>query len=434
MLNKQSKTILDEVGEMHRDLRAFSAFQRRTAVREKNFTNGQVAVYENEFWTAKQRCGHSLHEVSYRACYKPQLPSFFIERFCYPDDVVYDPFMGRGTTLIEAQLRGCRAIGNDVNPLSLVLTAPRLNPPTIGQVAERLVTVRLRPPKYIDTDLLVFFSPETLGEIYGWQAYFRQQKNKGLFDAIDAWIQMVACNRLTGHSKGFFSVFTLPPNQAASLTSQRRINQKRQQSPEYRDTKALILKKTKQLLRHSLPLGYGRDDFNLISESADYTPTIPTNSVDLVVTSPPFLDTVDYIADNWLRMWFCEIEIDAGRIWQIKSVSDWVARMTAVFRELKRVLKPEGVIAFEVGEVRNGAILLENEVTKAGSEAGLVPECIIINSHHFTKTANCWGVSNNTKGTNSNRIVILKNDANKTTTAAQIITNAVPPPAQQLLF
>ena len=40
----------------------------------------QVNTYTNEFWTSRQRAAHSLHEVSYRACFKPQLPRFFIER------------------------------------------------------------------------------------------------------------------------------------------------------------------------------------------------------------------------------------------------------------------------------------------------------------------------------------------------------------------
>ena len=46
----------------------------------------------------------------------------------------------------------------------------------------------------------------------------------GLEDNIDRWIRMVATNRLTGHSPGFFSVYTLPPNQAASQNSQIKIN------------------------------------------------------------------------------------------------------------------------------------------------------------------------------------------------------------------
>jgi DNA modification methylase len=67
-----------------------------------------VETFVNEFWTSKQRAAHSLHEVSYRACFKPQLPRFFIDRFTGQGDVVYDPFMGRGTTVLEAALAGER--------------------------------------------------------------------------------------------------------------------------------------------------------------------------------------------------------------------------------------------------------------------------------------------------------------------------------------
>ncbi len=370
----------------------------------------QIPIQIDEFWTSKQRAGHSLHEVSYRACYKPQLPAFFIKRFCKVDDVVYDPFMGRGTTLIEAQLHGCRAYGNDINPLSQVLTKPRLTPPTLSQIEQRLQEITLPTNDAINSDLLVFFERGTLQELYGWQQYFQQKQEANRFDRTDAWLQMVACNRLTGHSKGFFSVYTLPPNQATSIQAQQKINQKRDQKPEYRDTKQLIFKKSKQLLRHSVPDHFCRDDARLFAESADRTTQIRNDSVDLVVTSPPFLDTVNYIQDNWLRMWFCDIEMETSKIWQLKRLEDWILRMEKVFVELRRILKPQGRIAFEVGEVRGGSVLLENAVVEAASEAELIAESILINTQHFTKTANCWGVSNNSKGTNSNRIVILKKE------------------------
>ena len=53
----------------------------------------------NEYWTSGQRQASSLHEISYRACFKPQLPEFFISRLTKPGDGVYDPFMGRGRPL-----------------------------------------------------------------------------------------------------------------------------------------------------------------------------------------------------------------------------------------------------------------------------------------------------------------------------------------------
>ena len=88
----------------------------------------RVPTFVNEFWTSRQRAAHSLHEISYRACFKPQLPRFFVERLTRPGDIVYDPFMGRGTTLLEAALLGRVPVGCDVNPLSRMLVEPRLRP------------------------------------------------------------------------------------------------------------------------------------------------------------------------------------------------------------------------------------------------------------------------------------------------------------------
>src|SRR5579872_6988797 len=87
-----------------------------------------VRYFVNEYWTAGQRQGHNLHEISYRACFKPQLPEFFIARLTQPGDTVYDPFAGRGTTPLQAALMGRRAVSNDINPLSEMLVQPRLNP------------------------------------------------------------------------------------------------------------------------------------------------------------------------------------------------------------------------------------------------------------------------------------------------------------------
>ena len=381
-----------------------SAIQLSLDFNSPNEYTVHLPTYVAELWTAKQRAGHSLHEVSYRACYKPQLPAYFIQKFCKKKSTIYDPFMGRGTTLIEGQLHGHPVIGNDVNPLSKILTTPRLNPPTLAEIETRLWEIQLPTDAEIDRELLVFFHEDTLQEIYGWRTYFQRKQ----LDKVDVWLQMVACSRLTGHSTGFFSVFTLPPNLAASIVAQQKINKKRNQTPEYRNTKELIFRKSKQLLRHDLPEFFRRDDAILLTESADSTPQIAAESVDLVITSPPFLDTIDYMQDNWLRMWFCGIEIEPGKIWQLKSLDDWVDRMTDVFVELCRVLKPGGHVAFEVGEVRNGTVLLEDPVIRASLDAGLTPEELMINTQEFTKTANCWGVSNNRKGTNSNRIVILK--------------------------
>ena len=114
-------------------VRQFEAFGHLThSALHECFLQGnrsiQVLYHTNEFWTSLQRQGNGLHEISYRACFKPQLPGFFIERLTRPGEVVFDPFMGRGTTLIEAALMDRIPMGCDVNPLSQYLVRPRLNP------------------------------------------------------------------------------------------------------------------------------------------------------------------------------------------------------------------------------------------------------------------------------------------------------------------
>jgi hypothetical protein len=145
----------------------------------------------------------------------------------------------------------------------------------------------------------------------------------------------------------------------------------------------------------------------IVTRSSDHTPEIQSDSVTLAVTSPPFLDIVDYQADNWLRCWFNGIDATKVCIWQLKKLEDWQAAMTCTFRELRRVLVPGGFVAFEVGEIRNGKVLLETLVAPAAVDAGLVPLMVIVNDQVFTKTSNCWGVDNLKKGTNTNRIVLI---------------------------
>jgi hypothetical protein len=82
--------------------------------------------------------------------------------------------------------------------------------------------------------------------------------------------------------------------------------------------------------------------------------------------------------------------------------------MRQVFRELARVLIQGGWIAFEVGEVRGGKVRLEEVVVQAVQGLPLIPQAIVINDQHFTKTAHIWGVSNRVKGTNTNRIVLMQ--------------------------
>jgi hypothetical protein len=373
----------------------------------------RVNTFTNAFWTAKQRAAHSLHEISYRACFKPQLPRFFIDRLTRPDDIVYDPFMGRGTTLIEAALMGRVPAGCDVNPLSQVLCEPRLNPPEISEVEKALAAVDFNDADDAPTELLVFYHPATLRQISALRKHLIRLERAAALTRADRWIRMVAVNRLTGHSPGFFSVYTLPPNQAVSLRSQTKINARLKQQPPRRDVPDIILTKTRSLLGDVTPDIRARlqaitDKSQLIVAPSFDTADIASGSIALVVTSPPFLDVVDYRTDNWPRCWFCGIDAATVAVTLAKTIEEWKAFVTATLAELCRVVRPGGYVAFEVGEVKAGTLRLEEVVVPAGLNAGLEPALVLVNAQRFTKTANCWGVVNNRKGTNSNRVVVFR--------------------------
>ncbi len=374
-----------------------------------------VTKYIKEFWTPRQRQGSSIHEISYRACFKPQLPRFFIELFSGMDSIIYDPFSGRGTTVIEAGILGHKIVSNDASPLTLILTRPRFAPPDQADIESRISSIAIDGSLRSDIDLSMFFHDNTLQEILSLKKYLYDRALSGEEDDVDRWISMVATNRLTGHSKGFFSVYTLPPNQAVSPESQKRINKRRKQEPEYRNTKDIIIRKTKSLLR-TLTVEHldnlknaGRSAIFLNREASD-TPEIESQKIQLTVTSPPFLDVVQYSKDNWLRLWFNSLDPvkSSANITMARTVQEWSAVMASVFRELYRITKHGGWLAFEVGEVKNQTINLDEHVAPLGIDAGFECLGILINSQEFSKTSNIWGVKNMTSGTNTNRIVLFR--------------------------
>src|SRR5439155_9384819 len=101
----------------------------------------------------------------------------------------------------------------------------------------------------------------------------------------------------------------------------------RNQTASRRDVPRLILKKTRILLRDCDPttrqaLAQVAPRALLLTQPAARTPEIASGSVSLVVTSPPFLDVVDYATDNWLRCWFLGLDAKSVKLTVPKKLED----------------------------------------------------------------------------------------------------------------
>jgi hypothetical protein len=167
-------------------------------------------------------------------------------------------------------------------------------------------------------------------------------------------------------------------------------------------------RKSQSLLRD--PIGPGdalAGRHRLWTATAQSRSALDDNSVALVVTSPPFLNIVDYRRDNWLRCWFAGIDSDTlPRC--TSSLSVWMSDITLALREIHRVLRPSGHAAVEVGEIHRGQIALGGIPHLLRRSRRPYPLEILIHTHPFTKTSRCWGIANNKDGTNTHRVVVFQ--------------------------
>ena len=391
-------------------------------ISDNTYKATDVPVTAGELWTSRQRQMHPIHyTVSYRASFKPELPDYFIKRFLSDKKraLVMDPFGGRGTTAIQSNLNGFSAIHNDLSPIAGFLGRARRRIPELAELEERLDGIQLSAKKSNVSEqdfqrLEPFFHEKTIHEIQN----LRQLHLDNPEDSALSYIALTALSRLHGHSDGFFSVYSFPQI-SIMPDAQRKNNRKRGLTPEYKGIKERILKKMKRDLAQPLHPSFNTAAAKNLYLSCDATDLhgVATSSVDLIVTSPPFLDKVDYKKDNWMRAWFLGVEhrMDELPLAIFARLEQWKDFMREAIREFGRALKPGGHAVIEVGEVISGnqLILLEREMAemlpldvKGGGR--VVAREICINEQEFTKLANCWKVTNNSRGTNTNRCLVVQ--------------------------
>lgn len=362
---------------------------------------------------------HPAHyAVSYRASFKPELPAFFMNRYLkVRGSTVLDPFGGRGTTAFQANLMGHRAIHNDINPVAVFLGQARQKIAPLDRLVRRVESLDLSGECDLDPceadRLLPFFHPQTLREILALRTILLESRFE---DPELNYIGLTALSRLYGHSDGFFSVYTFP--QISILPQRQRLNNERKGvAPQYRNVKERIIRKLERDVKDDLPETYhAASAHNHYLDCDARQIRWPDQSIDLIVTSPPFLDKVNYVQDNWMRAWFLNLEevLSSRELSILEHPADWLKFMEAVMYEMLRLLRPGGRAIIEVGDVEyrkkplNLEELLVSLLPLQSSWGKLQGKEVWINEQSFTKLANCWKVSNNARGTNTNRCLVLQ--------------------------
>ena len=203
----------------------------------------KVKVERGQFWIQKQRQGHSMHYVvPYQACFAPQIPQYFIEKYSGKGDVVFDPFCGRGTTVFEANQLDRVGMGVDISPLALQIASSKLKRITLKQIVERLNQIDFSKENLEGyEEFKDIYHPKTYSQLMNLK---RQLKN----NPVDNLIKTIVLGRLHGHSPAFFSVWTF---NVISFSKERikKQSEKSGTKPEFRDVVPRIIEKAKTILR-----------------------------------------------------------------------------------------------------------------------------------------------------------------------------------------
>lgn len=309
---------------------------------------------------------HAL--CSYPSKLRPQIAHFFIKELSRPGDMIFDPFCGSGTVPLEARLLQRRATGVDLSPLAYILTFAKAKPPSLDVALRRIEELGNRietreAPSFAPapSSIQEYFHPKTLSELLIWRAYLLR-----LEEPCDYFLLACLAGILHGGRPGFLSRFT------RDLIPFRPIG-----SAEHRPVAQRLKAKAKRALRDGTgPLIAEVDAHQADSRDLSF---LPDGTVDLIVTSPPFFATTEFVRHNWLRTWLVGWELDQQRLAVDSFIGERAANLPRfetdlelVTSECKRLLK--GGAYMVVHGSRAGNLDLVELMTGVGQRCGLTVE------------------------------------------------------------
>ena len=250
---------------------------------------------------------HPLHSICpYFAVFPPTFVDRYVLAYTEPNGVVFDPFSGRGTTVFQSLLLGRRAFGVDINPVAVCISAAKADPPLKENVTKRLEHLR---EEATDANAVTvpdnpFFShcyaPSTLRQLCLLRSKLNWKSSK-----VDRFIAALALGCLHGESHKSGNCFSNRMPRAISTNPKYSVRwwKKNGYMPPHRDVFGILLSQVSFRYGEGVAQLVGRVRMGDSRRSRSIYRSL-AGQVNLVLTSPPYLDTTDYGEDQWLRLWF----------------------------------------------------------------------------------------------------------------------------------
>lgn len=339
---------------------------------------------------------HGLHP--YLGKYVPQLVEIFLERLFRPGQHVYDPFVGSGTTLVEANVFGADAVGCDISAFNCLLSRVKATPYALGTLEMSLKTVleeaRQAGPAPLGEAsdwLRRWYAPRTLGELVRYHQVASERLDDPALDVAKVVLSRAARSaRRTTH---FDLDFPRAPTTAPYFCHKH----KRVCRP-VEEAEKFLSRYTADTVRRIRAFTEVRTDRRVEVLHEDARTLRLARQIDGIITSPPYPGLIDYHEQHRYSYELLKLrdrredEIGAAANGtSTRAVAAYVADMTAVFGNAASQLRQDAPIVIVVNDSRSlypqilagAGLLLEDKITRhvnrrTGRRAGEFFESILV--------------------------------------------------------
>jgi site-specific DNA-methyltransferase (cytosine-N4-specific) len=304
----------------------------------------------------------------------PQIPNFFIKKFSKEGQYVLDPFCGCGTTLVEAKLLKRNAIGVDINPLGVFISkvkTTKIPEEELNKVPNILRVIEGRVNKFImqtkgRRTLLDFTNEQNINEKFLYTLpnfpnrdhWFQQHVLHELSIIKTSIIQADISQDLKNLLLLAFSYIIVPVSNQDSETRYAAISKKIPPGQPYLYFKEKLLDMVSRIKAfNELASDCEVKVYHADTRKLDF---IKENSIDLIITSPPYPNTYDYYLYHKLRMFWLGLDWESAKFNEIgsrlrhssqrESIDTYIKDMTTCFLHLVRILKPGRPFVIVIGD------------------------------------------------------------------------------------